>query len=292
MDVDPRFTLKPVAADQLDLKGRRLAIVGGTDGLGRALAQLAASRGAQVTVVGRTFRDEGVSGITFLRADLSSMKEAARVGRELPVDGVDTYLFTTGIIAAPQREATAEGIERDMAISYLSRLAAVRELAPRLEALKPQRPVRIFIMGYPGGGQKGDASDLNSERTYKAWPVHMNTVAGNEMLVLDGARRYPSLRFAGLNPGLIKTKIRSNLLGEGSLKHRAAEFLIGLLTPTPEKYARITLPVLYAPELDRGNAVMIDQKGRPIRPTPDLTESRILEFMAASEALVDRALRS
>jgi NAD(P)-dependent dehydrogenase (short-subunit alcohol dehydrogenase family) len=292
MDADPSLTLKPVSADQLDLKGRKLAIVGGTDGLGRAIAQLAASRGAQVTVVGRTFRDEGVAGVTFLRADLSSMKEASRVGRELPVDGVDTYLFTTGIIAAPQRETTAEGLERDMAVSYLSRLAAVRELAPRLEALKPPKPVRIFIMGYPGGGQKGDASDINSERTYKAWAVHMNTVAGNEMLVLDGARRYPHLRFAGLNPGLIKTKIRSNLLGEGTLKYRAAEFLIGLVMPTPEKYARITLPVLYAPELDQKNAVMINQKGRPILPTPDLTEPRVAEFMTASEALVARALAS
>jgi hypothetical protein len=37
-----------------------------------------------VLVVGRTFRDAGVANIRFEKADLSSMKEAARIGRELP----------------------------------------------------------------------------------------------------------------------------------------------------------------------------------------------------------------
>ncbi len=31
-------------------------------------------------------------------------------------------------------------------------------------------------------------------------PVHMNTVAGNEMLVLDAAKRYPNASIFGLNP--------------------------------------------------------------------------------------------
>ena len=60
------------------------AVVGGTDGLGRAIAALSASRGAKVIVVGRTFRDNGVPNIQFMKADLSKTSEAARVasGRE------------------------------------------------------------------------------------------------------------------------------------------------------------------------------------------------------------------
>ena len=49
--------------------------------------------------------------------------------------------------------------------------------------------------------------------------LHMNTVAGNEMLVLDSAKRYPSANFFGLNPGIVKTNIRANLVGEGTLRH-------------------------------------------------------------------------
>ena len=47
----------------------------------------------------------------------------------------------------------------------------------------------------------------------------MNTVAGNEAMVLDGASRYPAINFYGLNPGMVKTDIRSHFLGKGSITH-------------------------------------------------------------------------
>ena len=77
---DGSFTWARPPLDKLDLAGRKLAVVGGTDGLGRALAAGAAARGAQVTVVGRTNRLEGVPGVTFARADLSLMRDAAALG--------------------------------------------------------------------------------------------------------------------------------------------------------------------------------------------------------------------
>ncbi len=278
---DRSVTLKHVAASSLDLAGRRVAVVGGTDGLGRAIAKLAAARGAEVLVVGRTFRDEGTPRLRFLRADLSSMAEARRVGEELPAS-LDVVVFTTGIIAAPTREVTAEGIERDMAISYLSRLAILRALAPRLA-----KGARVFVMGFPGTGQRGDASDLNAEQGYDAMKVHMNTVAGNEMLVLDGKRRHPHLSFFGLNPGLVRTNIRANYLGEGSFKHRAAELLIGLFTPTPEQYAERVVPLFVAPEIEGRSGIMFGKKGQPILPTEGLDEAYVTRFVDASSALID-----
>lgn len=279
---DRSLSVQSVAVSSLRLAGRRIAVVGGTDGLGRAIAKLAAERGADVLVVGRTFRDEGTAGLRFLRADLSSMAEARRVGRELPAS-LDVVVFTTGIIAATRREVTAEGIERDMAISYLSRLAIVRELAPRLA-----KEARVFVMGFPGTGQQGDASDLNAEQGYDAMKVHMNTVAGNEMLVLDAQRRYPGVSFFGLNPGLVKTNIRANYLGEGSLKHRAAELLIGLFTPTPERYAARVVPLFVAPELAGRSGVMFGKKGQPILPTEGLDEERVTRFIDASWSLIEK----
>jgi NAD(P)-dependent dehydrogenase (short-subunit alcohol dehydrogenase family) len=287
---DPSLKLQPVPAASLNLSGKRLAIVGGTDGLGRAIARLAAARGASVTVVGRTFRDEGTPGIMFLKADLSSMREAVRVGGGLDAS-LDTVVLTTGIFAAKVREETAEGIERDLATSYLNRLAIMRELAPRLAA-RPNgvSAPRVFVMGFPGTGQLGDASDLNAERSYDGMAAHMNTVAGNEMLVLDGKRRYPHLSFFGLNPGLIKTNIRANYLGAGSLVHRLTELLIGLLMPTPEKYAERIVPLLFAPELEGRSGAMFGKKGTAILPTEGLDEPHVARFIEASEALLQRAL--
>jgi NAD(P)-dependent dehydrogenase (short-subunit alcohol dehydrogenase family) len=269
------------------LAGKKAIVVGGTDGIGRALARFLASHGASVTVVGRTFRDEGVANISFMKADLGSMKESQRVGRELAAD-VDYLFLTTGIMAAPTREETPEGLERDMAVSFLSRLVVLRELAPKLK----QR-ARVYVMGFPGTGQTGDIDDLNSEKPYDGFRTHMYTVAGNEALVLDFAKRFPSLDFYGLNPGLIKTKIRSNYMGEGSLKHRLSEFFIGLVTPTPEKYVDRMMPLLVSKDIEGKSPLHFNAKGQPIEATAAMVaDGYATRFIEASEKLVERALTS
>lgn len=289
---DPSLMLRPTSIDDLDLSTRQLAVVGGTNGLGRAIAQQALACGAEVTVVGRTFRDAPHSRLSFVPADLSSMKEAARVGAELPVESFDLLLFTTGIIAAPRREETAEGIERDLAISYLSRLAILQGAGSRLgTARQPGAPKpRVFVMGSPGGGELGDPADLNSEESYKALAAHANTIAGNEILILGAEKRFPGPAFFGLAPGLIRTGIRSNFLGEGSIKHRLFETVIGLLSLSAETYAERIVPLLFAPELEDRTAVMFNNKAQPILPTQGIDATHIDKFLTASEILLHRII--
>lgn len=285
------ITWHRVDAGQLDLKDWKVAIVGGTGGLGRAISRKLASQGANVTVVGQTFRDTDMPKIKFVKADLSLMREAVRVAKELPAEQLDLIVFTTGIIAAPNREETAEGIERDMAVSYLSRLVMVRELASRVgkdragggSKLKP----RLFVMGYPGTGEAGTIDDLNGEKSYKAMAIHLNTVAGNEMLVLDGAKRYPGVTFFGLNPGLIKTNIRDNFFGKDSLKSRFMETLIGLFTPTAETYAERITPLLVSRDIEGHSGALFNQKGDAIEESAPLKDrAHVAAFISASEALV------
>jgi NAD(P)-dependent dehydrogenase (short-subunit alcohol dehydrogenase family) len=292
MKRDKRVVWRRVDAASLDLQGSKVAIVGGTGGLGRALSRFMASRGASVVVVGQTFRDSDVPGIEFIQADLSLMREAERVAEALPAETLDLVVFTTGIFAAPTRQETAEGIERDMAISYLSRLVIVRSLAPRLGKGRPAASTkpRVFIMGYPGTGQAGTLDDLNAEKSYSGFAVHMNTVAGNEMLVLDAVKRYPNANFFGLNPGLIKTNIRSNFLGENTLRFRFVEWMIGLLSPSAEAYAEDLTPLLVSPDLEGHGGTMFNQKNLAILPSPQLTDDYVTAFMAASEALVARSI--
>ncbi|NVD69605.1 SDR family NAD(P)-dependent oxidoreductase [Duganella sp. BJB1802] len=278
-------------ASRLNLSGKQVAIVGGTGGIGRALSRYLVSRGAGVIVVGQTFRDTGVEGIKFIQADLSLMSEAQRVAALLPAETLDMVIFTTGIFAGPQREETAEGIERDLAVSYLNRLVILRAIAPRLGVRRPMSSLkaRVFLMGYPGGGQIGTPEDLNAEHSYKAMPVHMNTVAGNEMLVLDAAKRYPQATFFGLNPGLIKTNIRDNFFGKDTLKSRIAEALIGLLTPTADQYAERIAPLLFTPDIEGHSGAMFNSKGQAILPSAGLNDMHIRKFMTASVALLARS---
>jgi NAD(P)-dependent dehydrogenase (short-subunit alcohol dehydrogenase family) len=291
MKLDKRVEWHYPDVSSLNAKGKRIAIIGGTGGIGRALSRRLASLGAGLIVVGQTFRDADEPRIEFIQADLSLMREAERVAAELPAETLDMVIFTTGIFAAPERQETPEGIERDLAVSYLNRLVILRAIASKLGTQRPQSQTkpRVFLMGYPGGGQTGNPDDLNAQESYKAMAVHMNTVAGNEMLVLDGARRYPHAAFFGLNPGLIKTGIRDNFLGKGSLKSHVAETLIGLLTPTADAYAQRIVPLLLTPGIEKHSGAMFDSKGRAILPSAGLSEAHSRKFMAASEALLARA---
>ena len=167
MKRDRSINWRRTNAAGLNLKGMRVAIVGGTAGIGRAISRLMASRGATVTVVGQTFRDADVPGINFIKADLSLMREAKRLGEFLPAETLDMAIFTAGIFAAPKRQETAEGLERDMAVSYLSRLVILREIATRLGIQRPagQTKPRVFVMGFPGVGQTGTLEDLNAGKS-------------------------------------------------------------------------------------------------------------------------------
>jgi NAD(P)-dependent dehydrogenase (short-subunit alcohol dehydrogenase family) len=287
-----RLHLPP--ADRLDLSGRHLVVVGGTNGLGRAIAVQAVARGAHVSVVGRTLRDDSSGHLDFYPADLSSMREAIRIGKELPVEDSDVLLFTTGIIAAKTREQTPEGVERDMAISFLSRLAIMTQVAGRLgtqRADQTARP-RIFVMGSPGWGDLGTISDLNNQGDYTSMKAHGNSIAGNEALVVAGQRRFPGPAYFGLAPGLVKTGIRSNLLGDGSAVHKMTEGLVGLFLQSATTYGKRMLPLLFTPELDSHDGVMFNSKGRPILPTRGFDTAYAERFLNASDELLRHALKA
>jgi len=289
---DRRVTVRPTPIGQLDLSSKKIAIIGGTNGLGQAIARQALARGAEVTVVGRTFRDSPDPRLTFVAADLSSMDEATRLGRELPSESYDVVLFTTGIIAAKTREETPEHVERDVAISYLSRLAILRGLSPKLGSGRQDgasRP-RVFVMGSPGTGAIGDADDLNSERSYKPLAAHTNTIVGNEILVLGAKDRFPGPAFFGLGPYLIKTGIRSNFLGDGSVTHKLVEGAVGLFMQSPETYAKRIVPLLFAADLDNSSGLMFGHQAQPILPTEGIDDAYADRFLSASEALLRRAL--
>jgi len=94
----------------------------------------------------------------------------------------------------------------------------------------------------------------------------------------------------GLNPGLHKTDIRNNLLGEGTLKSRVMERMIGLFTTSPESYAEHLAPLLVSPDLEAHSGAMFDQKGNAILPSPTLTDTSYRDaYIAGSEALIARA---
>jgi NAD(P)-dependent dehydrogenase (short-subunit alcohol dehydrogenase family) len=288
---DTNFPLDLAGPKSVSAAGLKAAVIGGTGGIGRAISRQLAAKGADVVVVGQTFRDENAPGISFMRADLSLMREAKRVAAELPAGLFDIVVFTTGIMAGPKREVTAEGLERDLAVSYLSRFVILNEIAPRLgknRARAEARP-RIFVMGFPGTEQKADAGDLNSEHSYKRMAVHANTVAGNEVLVVEAARRFPDVDVFGLNPGMVKTNIRENFFGS-RMALAVVEALTGFMMVAPEVYAERMVPLLVSRHLDGRSGAMFNNKAQAILPSPSVAAtSYVTALTAASERWIARA---
>ncbi|WP_338128775.1 SDR family NAD(P)-dependent oxidoreductase [Bradyrhizobium ottawaense] len=278
--------------ESLRLDGLNVAVIGGTGGIGRAFSHQLAARGANVLVVGQTFRDQDMPRITFMKADLSSMRDARRIGSALPAGKMDIVVFTTGIMAGPKREVTGEGIERDLAVSYLSRRVILNEIAPRLgkdRAWADLRP-RMFVMGFPGTEQRANVDDLNSERSYKRFAAHSNTVAGNEVLVIEAASRFPDVDVFGLNPGFVKTNIRANLLGSRAL-FAVVEWLTSFMMVEPDAYAERLVPLLVSRDLNGRSGAMFNNKAEAILASPSSTEpSYAAALMGASDRLVSRAM--
>lgn len=269
------------------MRETRAAVVGGTNGLGRALARWLVAQGAAVTVVGRTLRDGRVPGLDFIRADLSTVAEQRRVAAELPAEELSLLVFTTGILSPKRRETTEDGVEIDLAVSYLSRFVILRSLAERL-GTRAQARSRVFVMGAPGSNVAGDPSDLNSERGYAQLAAHTQTVAANEALVLDAKDRYPQFGVYGLNPGLVASgEIRAPFLGGAdSLRFKAVEWLIGTLRPSTDEYAARIGSTLLAPEEGADSGTMFDSKGRKTKASSRLTPDRVAHFMRATEELL------
>jgi len=147
----------------------------------------------------------------------------------------------------------------------------------------------------PGTNAQGNIADLNSEKTFSPMPAHMNTVVGNEALVLYGARQYPHINFYGLNPGLIKSNIRSNMSGgQDSLRHRITEGIIGFLTMSADAYAARIVPLLFSTDIEAASGALFNQKGIAILPSETMTASAsyVDEYIEASDRLLRRVLQN
>jgi NAD(P)-dependent dehydrogenase (short-subunit alcohol dehydrogenase family) len=271
------------------LIGKRIAVIGGTNGLGRAIALEFISKGAEVIVVGRTFRDQGIPRLIFIKADLSELKNAQSLAKELPVETFDILIMTQGIFAGKQRKTNSAGIELDMATSYLSRFIILREMADRIgkNRINSTTKPRIFVWGFPGGKRKATLDDFNSEKNYRWTLAHSNTVIGNESLVIDSAERFPSVNFYGMNPGIINSNIMSGVLGDKSVLLKIQQTIMGILFQSEKKYAKIITPLLVSPDIEQYSGIMFGRHGDPIFSNPVLLDkSYTRQVIEESEKLI------
>ena len=230
--------------------GERVSLVtGGTDGIGRAVALGLARGGDRVLFVGRRaekgarvlaeWREVGPGpDHAFIPADLSMLPETARVAEEVArlTDRLDAAVFCAGILAALP-EWTAEGLERNFVLNYLSRYLLARLLLPTLTEGPSGRLVLVA-----NAGMYGDTLDFGDLQYRKGRPglrVSGRTQFANDLLAVELAERLVGTRVevTCVFPGVTDTAFLRNARGLPRIARALGPVLLRLMASPPETAA-------------------------------------------------------
>ena len=155
-----------------------ILITGATSGLGFALAQALAEKGATVLLHGRDNKrgrailDEirqktGNEKLQFYCADLASLKETSQLARQVAAEQPRLDILVNNAAVgfgknSSKRETSQDGYELRFAVNYLAPYLLVQELLPKLKASAPARIVNVASVGQA----PLNFEDIMSERGY------------------------------------------------------------------------------------------------------------------------------
>jgi NAD(P)-dependent dehydrogenase (short-subunit alcohol dehydrogenase family) len=226
-------------------------VTGATDGLGRALARELAGRGATVLLHGRDqerleeTRHEieqatGSDRLRGYRADLSSLQQVRRLGREVAAQQarLDVLVNNAGIAGEGPRELSADGHELRFAVNYLAPFLLTQLLLPLLRRSAPARVVNVSSVGQV----PIDFDDVMLERGYDGLRAYRQSKLAQVMFTFELAER---LRAAG-EPGVTVNALHPATL----MDTKMALQTFGYAMSTIQDGVEATLRLAVAPELD------------------------------------------
>ena len=243
------------------LSGKTVLITGATNGIGRVAALELARAGATVALVGRNpqrieatvaeiRRASGNEAVTGLRADLSLLSEVRRLAAEFQErhERLDVLLNNAGAFF-PEREDTAEGLERTFALNHLSYFLLTHLLQ---ELLVQSAPARVINVSSSAHRQAG-AFDFENIDGKKSWGVAGSTAYGltklaNILFTRELARRLEGsgVTANAAHPGVVNT----GLWNHDGLLWRFLRLFAPPFMRTPEKGAETLVWLATAPQFD------------------------------------------
>ena len=197
----------------------KVVVVGGTSGIGRAIALSVARHcpSANVTIIGRNESAANAmlsqlgSNPRFIRVDASLMSEIRVATKK--IDAVDMLILTQGILTTAGRTPTAENIDNKLALHYYGRVAFVQELLPLLRSSPIGGKVLFVFDSVNGNPTKINWNDMALENTYS-----LSSAANHAMvftdLIMEHFTSQPentNVTFTHAFPGFVRTPLIDNL---------------------------------------------------------------------------------
>jgi decaprenylphospho-beta-D-erythro-pentofuranosid-2-ulose 2-reductase len=220
----------------------KVAVLGATRGMGRALARLMAERGDAVFLLGRDERDldrsardlevragKGQVGVAVCDLEKPETFTPALAAAEAALEGLDTVVVTAGLFATQDRlEADPELARRLLLVNFTNTVAFCEAARVRLLA--------------HGGGTLCVFSSVAGERGRKPVVLYGAAKAGLTRYLegLDHKFRASGLRTICVKPGFVKTSMTEGLTPPpfaGEPEAVAATVLRAIDRGTPVVYA-------------------------------------------------------
>lgn len=196
--------------------GTRALVVGGTGGIGYAMAcRLAAEANSTVIISGRT-KPASIphSNMEFRSLDASSMRaikqyaEQYKLSSSTPDQKLDMLVMTQGILTTAGRTETSEGIDRKMALHYYGRQLLIRELSPML---KDDAKVVVVLDGLRGSPAKLNWDDLDLKTHFTLRAAADHCISMNDAMIQYWAAQQGATtgrrHFIHAFPGMVSTNI-------------------------------------------------------------------------------------
>lgn len=250
----------PAPYDERPAGPRVVLVTGGTGGIGAAVAVGLAQRGARVVIAGRN-ADRGAAVLDrlasvggprgrLITADLASLADTAHLAAEVASaePELDALVMCAGVLSTVP-EWTDEGLERALALNYLSRHLLVSALLPRLLAARRGRVVVVANAGRYADTL--DLDDLHHRRGRRGLRVAARTQFANDVLAVELAARTAGTRLVAscVFPGVVATDVFRNARGPSAPLRGLATWLAARLALEPAAAATTPVALAVDPEL-------------------------------------------
>ncbi|MEM7575477.1 MAG: SDR family NAD(P)-dependent oxidoreductase [Bacteroidota bacterium] len=271
------------------MENKKIVIVGGTDGIGRALANHLVTEN-QVLIIGRSdekgkgFVAENGRNATYLTTDLSILKNIPPLVEKIKLqfDEVNFIVHTADILRS-KRLATEEGIEITIAIKLYSRILFNQLMIGEGKAYQPDRIIHVAAPCYaPNNFMKNFPFpvDASSFEAHKVGQIS-NDFYG---LLMQRKLENRNTKINILNPDFVSTNIHKN----GEL-NKFVKFIYPLMarlfvgkSKTPEEYSKIPFNIMTDENKNANEFTFINAKGKMIKENKHvrdvMTQEKIYEF--------------
>jgi NAD(P)-dependent dehydrogenase (short-subunit alcohol dehydrogenase family) len=257
------------------MNGKICLVTGATSGIGRVTARALAKQGAHVLVVGRDRersiatveeiqRETGRRSAEFLLADLSVMDEVRHLAADVQrrYDRLDVLVNNAGALFLG-RQASADGIESNFALNYLSPFLLTRLLLDTLMDSAPARVINVSSAAHLMAWRL--ANNLSNPRWWTSFLAYGQSKLAQILFTYELARRLEGtgVTVNALHPGVVATNFGANNRWYGRLvKPVFDRFLIG-----QDEGAQTIIYLATSPEVEGVSGKYFVQQ-KPVRSSP------------------------